>query len=203
MTFAIVDSSSGAACASAMNAAITSRRRGQDQHAAEDRADLVQPELEARRDAEVAAAPADRPEQVGVVVGIDAQQLAVGGHDLGGEQVVDRQAVLADEEADAAAERDAADPDRAGVAEAGGQAVLAGRRRCTRPRSARSRPRRSGRSTSISSARMSRQVEDDAALGDAVARGAVAAAADRQLEAGARAPCAIDARDVVRVRRPG
>ena len=57
------------------------------------------------------------------MLGVDAEQLAVGGHDLGGEQGVDRQAVLADEVADAAAERDPADPDRAGVAEPDRQAV--------------------------------------------------------------------------------
>ena len=90
----------------------------------------MQPVLEAGRDAEVAAAAADRPEQVRV----DARrrrrtQLAVGGHDLGGEQGVDRQAVLAHEVADAATERDPAEPDRARVAEAGRQAVLGGGRR--------------------------------------------------------------------------
>jgi hypothetical protein len=42
------------------------------------------------------------------------------GHDLGGQQVVDREAVLANEEPDAAAQRDPADADGAGVAEAGG-----------------------------------------------------------------------------------
>ena len=51
-------------------------RRGQDQHAADDRADLVEPELEPGRDAEVAAAAADRPEQVGVRLGVHAQELA-------------------------------------------------------------------------------------------------------------------------------
>ena len=121
-------------------------RGGQDQHAADDRLEqVVQPELEPGGDAEVAAAAADRPEQVRVRARVDAQELAVGGHDLGREQRVDRQAVLAHEVADAAAERDAADADRAGVAEAGRQAVRGGGRRCTRRRSGRSRPRRSGR----------------------------------------------------------
>ncbi len=59
-------------------------------------------------------------------LGVDVQQLAVGGDDVGGEQVVDRQAVLAHEVADAAAEREAADADRAGVAEADREAVRAG-----------------------------------------------------------------------------
>ena len=61
----------------------------------------------------------------GWCVGVDVQQLAVGGHDLGGEQAVDGQPVLADQVADAAAQRDAADADRAGVAEADGEAMRA------------------------------------------------------------------------------
>ena len=55
---------------------------------------------------------------------LHAQDLAVRGHDLGGEQVVDRETVLADEEADSAAEREPADPDRTGVAEGRRQAVV-------------------------------------------------------------------------------
>ena len=88
-----------------MKPAIASGGRRQDQHAADDPRDLVEPELEARRDAEVAAAAADRPEQVGVggLRRRDAGR-AVGGHELGGEQRVDRHAVLADEVADPAAE---------------------------------------------------------------------------------------------------
>ena len=109
MTLAIVDSSSGAASAAAMNPAIDLGRRRQDEHPADDAGELVEPELEARHDAEVAAAAADRPEQVGLVLGVDAAQLAVGRDDLGREQVVDRQAVLAHEVADAAAGRDPAD----------------------------------------------------------------------------------------------
>ena len=86
MTLAIADSSSGAASASATNAAITSGVAGQDQHPADDRVDLVQPELEARSDAEVAAAATNRPEQVRVLLGVHMQQLAVRGHELGGQQ---------------------------------------------------------------------------------------------------------------------
>ena len=67
---------------------------------------------------------------VGVV---RADELAVGGHDLRREQVVDRHAVLADEVADPAARRDPADPDRAGVAEPDRQPVLADRGRAARP----------------------------------------------------------------------
>ena len=155
MTLAIVESSSGAASAAAMNPAIDVGRRRQEQHPADDLVDLVQAEPEPGRDPEVAAAAADRPEQVGLGLGVDATELAVGGHDLGREQVVDGQAVLANQVPDAAAERDPADPDRAGVAEPGREAVRARPRSCIRaavsPVSAQAvRP-----STSMSSALMS------------------------------------------------
>ena len=126
MTLAIVDSSSGAAVGRRDEPGDRVRRRRQDSIPPTIAADAREPEPEAGHDAEVAAAAADRPEEVGLVVGVDARAPAVGGHDLGGEQVVDRQAVLAHEIADAAAERDAADADRAGVAEADGEAMLGG-----------------------------------------------------------------------------
>ena len=80
----------------------------------DDRPDLVQPELERGHDAEVAAAAAECPEQVGVLVGRGAQDPPVGGHDLGREEVVDGQTGPAAEPADPAAEREPAD---AGVAD--------------------------------------------------------------------------------------
>ena len=86
MTLAIVESSSGAASALGEERRDHVGRRGEDQHAADDRADMVQAELQAGHDAEVAAAAADRPEQVRVVLGVRAEQLAVGGHDVGGQR---------------------------------------------------------------------------------------------------------------------
>ena len=80
----------------------------------DDRAHRVRPELELGDDAEVAATPAQCPEQVGVLPGGRAQHLAVRGDDLGGEQVVADQPVLAGEPAEAAAEGETAD---AGVAD--------------------------------------------------------------------------------------
>ena len=158
-------------------------RRGQEQHPADDRADLVEAELQPRGDAEVPAAAADRPEEVGVVLGVDVQELAVGGHDLGREQVVDGHAVLAHEEADAAAQRDPADADRAGVAEPGREAVLAGRRRVLARGQAGLGPGGAPLGVDLERAQGG-EVEDDAALGDAVAREAVAAAADGELRPG-------------------
>jgi hypothetical protein len=79
------------------------RRLGRkQQHPAEDGAQLVEAELKPGGHPEIAAA-ADGPEEVSVVLGVHADQLAVGGNDLGSEQVIDREPVLANEEAGAAA----------------------------------------------------------------------------------------------------
>ena len=99
---------------------------GQHQQAAHELVDRVQPELEAGGDAEVAAAAADGPEQLRMGLVVDAEQVAVGGGQLGGQQVVDGQAVPSDQQPDAAAQGEPADPDRGGVAEPGGQPVGAG-----------------------------------------------------------------------------
>ena len=86
------------------------RCRRQDQDPAEDLGHLVEPEPEPRDDAEVPAAAADRPEQVRVRRLVHAEHLARGGHDVRGQERVDREPELPHEEADAAPERDAADP---------------------------------------------------------------------------------------------
>ena len=202
MTLAIVESSSGAASASATNDAITSAVAGQDQHAADDRADAVQAELQAGHDAEVAAAAADRPEQVGMVLGVGAHELAVCRHDVGGQQIVDREAVLADEEPDAAAQRDPADPDRARVAEARGEAVRARRGRVRARGQAGLGPRGAPLARRSRSARMSVRSSTMPPSRDAVAGRAVAAAAHGQLEP-RLARERDDARDVRRVGDPG
>src|SRR5690606_1398085 len=86
-----------------------------------DGADLVQPELKAGDDTEVTAAAPNRPEKVRVIIMIHVARLAVSGHDFSGQQVINRQDILADKQADPPAQRDAANPDRAGIAEAGCQ----------------------------------------------------------------------------------
>ena len=73
--------------------------------------DRVDGELDRGHDAEVAAAAAQRPEQVGVVLGVGAHERPVGGHELERGHGVRLQAVLAREPAHAAAERVAGDPD--------------------------------------------------------------------------------------------
>ena len=81
-----------------------------DEHPAEHgRPDAVRAELESRDHAELAAAPAQRPEEVRVLVRRCPHDLAIGEDDLGGEQRIDRQAVVAHEPPDAAAERQPAD----------------------------------------------------------------------------------------------
>jgi len=153
----------------------------QHQDPAHDRAQRVQPQLEPGRDAEVAAAAADRPEQVGMGVGVHPQLLAVGGHHLGGQQVVDGEAVLADQEADPTAQGDPADPHRAGVAEPGRQAMLAGGGGVVAGCQSGLGPGGACRDVDVQGPHVA-EVEHDAAVADAVAGVAVAAAADGQLQ---------------------
>ena len=77
--------------------------RREHQHSAYDMVDLVQPQTESGHDAEVAAAAPEGPEEIGMRVLVHVEMLAVGGHHFSREHVVDGEAVLADEEADAAA----------------------------------------------------------------------------------------------------
>ena len=79
--------------------------------AAEDLAHRVQPELERGRHAEVAAGATKGPEQLAPTILSRDQQLTVGGHDIGTQQVVGGEAVLARQEAVTAAEREAGDAD--------------------------------------------------------------------------------------------
>ena len=143
----------------------------------------MEPEREPRHDAEVAATTTDRPEQVRLVLGVDVVDLTIGRHDLRRDDVVDGQAVLAHEVADATAGDDAADADRTGIAEADDEAVLAGRGVDLGRREAGLGGRRLRRGVDVDRLEPA-QVEDDAALGRAVAGAAVAAAPDGKLEPG-------------------
>src|SRR5204863_9189807 len=71
------------------------------------RADRMEGELERRDDAEVAAAAAQRPEQLGLLARRRRAHRAVGHDDARAQQVVDRHAVQARQPAEAAAEREA------------------------------------------------------------------------------------------------
>ena len=65
--------------------------------------------LERGDDAEVPAAAADTPEEVGVLIRARGEELAVRRHQVDREEVVDRGAVLAHQPADAAAKGEAGD----------------------------------------------------------------------------------------------
>ena len=96
-----------------------------DREAAEDhRAELVQAQLEARDDAEVAAAAAVRPQQIRILVLAGEHLLAVGGDELDAGEVVAGEPVLAFDPAGAAAEREAGDARRRDPAARRREAVL-------------------------------------------------------------------------------
>jgi len=155
----------------------------QQQQPAQHPVQRAQPELEARRHPEVAAAAAQRPEQVRVVLGVGTPHLAVGGHHLGGQQVVDRQAVLSDQVADATGQRDPADADRAGVAEPGRQAMHVGGGGVLAGGQARLRPGAARLGVDVERVH-GREVEHDPPVEDAVPGETVAATADGQLQSG-------------------
>ena len=71
---------------------------------AQDGAERVDAELERSRYAEVATAATNRPEQILVVRFTRGEDLAGGGDDIGRDEVVDRQTVLAHEPPETAAE---------------------------------------------------------------------------------------------------
>ena len=72
--------------------------------------DGVELELELGDDAEVPPGPADAPEQVAVLLGAGLDQLPVGGDQVHRQQLVDGQAVLAHQPADAAAQGEPGQP---------------------------------------------------------------------------------------------
>src|SRR5204863_7998218 len=95
-------------------------------------------------DAEVAASPAQGPEEVLVLLLTGEHDLAVGRDDLGGQQVVAGEAVLPREVADAAAQREAGDAGRADNAAGRGQPLDVGGVVEARPRAAAAGARRLG-----------------------------------------------------------
>jgi hypothetical protein len=114
---------------------------------------------------------------------VHVEQSAVGGHHLGGQHAVDRQAVFPDQMADAAAESDPADSDRAGVAEPGRQPVGAGGGGVLAGRQPRVGPGRALLHVDVQDPHVAK-VEDDPTIGGAVPGEAVAAAADGKLQPG-------------------
>jgi hypothetical protein len=88
----------------------------------------MEAELGPRHDAEVAAAPADPPEQLGLLIVGGADDPARGRDQLGGDQVVAGEPILGGEVANAAAEGEAGDAGRADDAPGRDQPVPLGRR---------------------------------------------------------------------------
>src|SRR5215216_7890504 len=86
----------------------------------------MKPIFKRGRDAEVATAASNRPEEIGVLRGVHGQKLTAGGDDIGREQTVDRHAVLAQQPADAAAKGCAGDAGGRNLAAWGGQVETRG-----------------------------------------------------------------------------
>lgn len=101
-------------------------RARKDEPAANRGAHVVESEPEPRGDPKVATTTPNGPEQIRMVIGIGPHHLPVGGDDVRGEQVIDRQTVFAGQVTDTATERQPTDSHRAGIAEPGGKAVPAG-----------------------------------------------------------------------------
>ena len=146
----------------------------EDRPAEDERPDRVQPVLERDDDAEVAGSTAQTPEQIGMLICRRRHEPPVGSDEVDREQVVDRQAVLPRQPADAAAE---SQPGDAGVGD-----LPAGdsQPECLRlaidvaPERARLRPRRAcGRIDP--DALHPREIEHDPAVAGRVARRRVAA----------------------------
>src|SRR5512138_394746 len=74
-------------------------------------------EPEPRDDTEVPAATANSPEEISVMLGVGADVPSVRRHHLGGDERIDREAELAHDKADPAAERDSAHANRSRIAE--------------------------------------------------------------------------------------
>ena len=96
--------------------------RVEDQ-SAQDLADRMQAVFERRDNTEIAAAAAQRPEQIRIVGRAGRAELAIGGDHLGGDQVVHGRAVLAHQPAQTAAEGKARDAGIGDGASGGGEAM--------------------------------------------------------------------------------
>ena len=123
--FAMIDSSSGAASAAAINPLITSALAGSINIPPS--TSSISWSRNSNRVATPKLPPPPRSAQnrSGWFCSSTLMSSPSGGDHLGGENVVDREPVLADQEPDTAAQGDPAGPDAGRVAEPGGEAVLA------------------------------------------------------------------------------
>ena len=160
-----------------------------DHEPAQDLRHRMEPIFEGRDDAEVAAAAPQRPEEIGVLRRAGLLELAVRRHHVGGEQVVDGESVLAHQPAQAAAQRQPADP-RVGDGAAGrGEPERLRLVIQLAPEHAALRPGRAGARVHVD-ALHGGQVDDQATVVGAVARRPVTAAAHGHHDAGR--PCEVD-----------
>ena len=142
----------------------------------------MQAVLERRGDAEVAAAAAQRPEEVGIGVGGHVDDAAVGGHELDAEHVVGREPVLRHQPAEAAAERQARDAGRGDRAARDGEPVRCRLAVQLAPEHAALRAHRA-RSRIDPDALHRRQVDHQRVVGDRAAGDVVPASAYADVEA--------------------
>jgi hypothetical protein len=137
--------------------------------------------LERRHHAEVAAAAAKSPEEVGVLVGAGTQELPVSGDHVGREQVVDGEPVPAHEPAQAPAEGETSDPGVRHDAARSGEAEGLGLTVDLAPKQSRLRAR--GPRDGIDPEALHRgQIDDDSAIARRRAGHVVAAAAHGDYE---------------------
>ena len=139
----------------------------------------MQPEQERGDDAEVAAAAADGPEQVGILVGAGAHLLAARQNDLGLEQVVDREPALAGQMAEAAAKGEAADAGRGDDPARRREPVLVRRSVHLAPGAAAADPNRARLRIDLDVAQQ-REIDHDTVVAGSQPSAVVAAAADRK-----------------------
>ena len=135
-------------------------------------------ELEGGEHAEVAAPAPDRPEEVGVLGLGEAQSTAVGGDDVGGDEAVDGQAVVAHHPADPASGGEPADADGLGVT--GGEREPAGAQRARHVAPPGAGAHADPVAVEHLDAGERRHVDDQAAVVGAPGLDAVPATADRQ-----------------------
>ena len=151
------------------------QHRSADDHAL--LTDRMAAEGEGGDHAEVAAATAQRPEQIGVGLRAGGDEAAVGEHDVGGDQVVHGQAEAPGEVADAAAEGQAADTGGGDEAGRRGHAERAGRVVDVAPGASAVDPDRAGRRVDRGAAQPA-EVDDEGAVPDAEPAAMMTAAAD-------------------------
>ena len=154
---------------------------GVGQRTREHRGDRVQPVDERRDHGEVAAAAPQPPQQVGVFVRPDLQDVAAGGDDLRTDQVVAREAVPRVEPPEPTTEGQPGDPGAGHHPERGGQSVTL-RRSVELPEQQPGPGVRDPLDRIDGHVLHAREVEHDPPVADCVPRDAVAAAADGQHE---------------------